>query len=71
MAKLKYSCGNDIKINLKEAGWEGVYWIDLAQDGDRLAGSSEHANKPSGSMTGEFFLLSDYQLLKKESGPWS
>ena len=25
----------DIKIDLKELGWEGMYWIDLAQDWDK------------------------------------
>jgi hypothetical protein len=36
-------------------------------------GSSEHCNVPSGSLTGMEFLdqLSDYQLLKKDSAPWS
>jgi hypothetical protein len=25
--------GDNIKINLKEIGWEGMGWIDLAQEG--------------------------------------
>jgi hypothetical protein len=25
--------GNYIKMDLEELGWEGVEWIDLAQDG--------------------------------------
>jgi len=24
-----------IKIDLQEVGWAGMYWIDLAQEGDR------------------------------------
>jgi hypothetical protein len=26
---------NDIKINLTEIGWNGMNWIDLAQDRDQ------------------------------------
>jgi hypothetical protein len=26
---------DDIKINLRETGWGGVYWIDLAQDSEQ------------------------------------
>jgi hypothetical protein len=26
---------NNIKINLREIGWDGMDWTDLAQDGDR------------------------------------
>jgi hypothetical protein len=28
--------GNDIKIYLREIGWGGMDWIDLAQDRDKL-----------------------------------
>jgi hypothetical protein len=34
---------NDIKMDLREIGWDGLDWIDLAQD-------SEHGNESSGSM---------------------
>jgi hypothetical protein len=27
--------GDNIKMDLQEVGWEGVDWIDLAQDSDR------------------------------------
>jgi hypothetical protein len=72
MAKLKRSCNNDIKTNLKETGGEGMDWIDLAQDGDRLTNPSEHANKPLDSINDWDLLkqISDYQLLK-ESVPCS
>jgi hypothetical protein len=26
---------DNIKIDLREIGWDGVYWIYLAQDGDQ------------------------------------
>jgi hypothetical protein len=35
----------DIRMDLREIGWEGVKWIHLAQD-------SEHGNEPSGSLRG-------------------
>jgi hypothetical protein len=27
-------CVDNIKMNLREIGWEGMNWIDLAQDRD-------------------------------------
>jgi hypothetical protein len=38
-----------------------------------VAGSCEHGDEPSDSIKGGEFLgqLSDYQLLKKDSAPWS
>jgi hypothetical protein len=38
-----------------------------------VAGSCEHGNEPSGSIKcGKFRdFLGDYQLLKKDSAPWS
>jgi hypothetical protein len=28
----RHRCKNNIKIDLNEIGWEGVYWIHLAQE---------------------------------------
>jgi hypothetical protein len=38
-----------------------------------VAGSCEHDTEPSGSIEGGKFFdhLSDYQVLKKDSAPWS
>jgi hypothetical protein len=37
-----------------------------------VVGCCEHGNEPSGSIKGgEFDYLSDYQLLKNDSAPWS
>jgi hypothetical protein len=38
-----------------------------------VAGSGEHGNEPSGYIKGGEFLdqMNDYQLLKKDSAPWS
>jgi hypothetical protein len=33
----------NIKMDLREIGWDGMDWIDLAQD-------SEHGNEPPGSI---------------------
>jgi hypothetical protein len=55
-------------MNIMEIWLEGVDWIYLAQ-----ADSCEYDNEPSGFVKGGEFLdqLSDYQLLKKDSAPWS
>jgi hypothetical protein len=40
---------DNIKMDLREIGWGGMDWIDLAQD--RLVdGSYEHCNEPSASI---------------------
>jgi hypothetical protein len=39
---------DNIKIDLREIGWGGMDWIDLAQD--RYQWTSEHGNEPSGSI---------------------
>jgi hypothetical protein len=45
----------------------------LPHDTGAVAGSCEHSNKHSGSIKGAKFLdlLSDCQLLKRDSAPWS
>jgi hypothetical protein len=35
---------DNIKMDLRETGWDGVDWIELAQEG-----SCEHGDKPSDS----------------------
>jgi hypothetical protein len=42
---------NNIRIDLKETGWECVAWLHLAQDRDQLH-TCEHGNEPSGSIKG-------------------
>jgi hypothetical protein len=41
---------DNIKIDLRELGWDGIDWIDLAQDRDQWEGSCEHGDEPSGSL---------------------
>jgi hypothetical protein len=37
---------NNIRMDLKEIGWDGMGWIDLTQD----RGQCEHGNEPPGSI---------------------
>jgi hypothetical protein len=39
---------DNIKMDLREIGWDGMDWINLAQDRDQWEGSCEHGNEPSG-----------------------
>jgi hypothetical protein len=58
-------------MDLREIGWDGVDWVDLAQDKGPLEGSCEHGDKPSGSIKCWEVLewLQNWQLLKKGSAP--
>jgi hypothetical protein len=47
---------DNIKITLREIGWEGVEWIHLAQDRDQWRDSCQRGNEPSGSTKGREFL---------------
>jgi hypothetical protein len=40
----------NIKMDLRQTGWDGTDWIDLAQDRKPVEGSCEHGNEPSGSI---------------------
>jgi hypothetical protein len=42
---------DNIRTDLRETGWEGVDWMQLAQ-----VGCCEHGNEPSGSIKGGEFL---------------
>jgi hypothetical protein len=35
---------------LREIGWGGMDWIDLAKDSGPVEGPYEHGNEPSGSV---------------------
>jgi hypothetical protein len=41
---------DNIKMDLREIGLDGVDWIDLVQDRDQWKGSCEHGDEPSGSI---------------------
>jgi hypothetical protein len=55
---------DNIKMDLRYIGWDGMDWIDLAQDRD-------HGEEPSGSLkcweVPEW--LHNWQLLRKGSAP--
>jgi hypothetical protein len=40
---------DNIKMDLREIGWDGLDWIELAQDRS-VEGSCEHGFEPSGSL---------------------
>jgi hypothetical protein len=58
---------DNIKIHLREIGWVGIDWLDLAQDRDQWRALDE----PSGSIKCWEVLewLHNWQLLKKCSAP--
>jgi hypothetical protein len=35
LGRPRYRWADKIKVDLREIGWEGVDWVDLAQDRDR------------------------------------
>jgi hypothetical protein len=41
---------DNIKIDLREIGRDGMDWIDVAQDKGPVKGSCEHGNEPSDSI---------------------
>jgi transcription termination factor 2 len=41
---------DNIKMDLGEIGWDGVDWIELAQDRDQWRALGEHGGEPSGSL---------------------
>jgi hypothetical protein len=41
---------DNIKMDLREIGWNGMDWIDLVQDRDQWEGSCERGTEPSGSI---------------------
>jgi hypothetical protein len=59
---------NNIKMDLREIGWDGMEWIDLAQYRDQW---SEHGDESSGSLkcweVPEW--LHNWQILRKGSAP--
>jgi hypothetical protein len=61
---------NNIKMDLREIGWDGMDWNDVAQDRDQWR-ALVNTNEPSGSIKCWEFLewLHNWQLLKKDSAP--
>jgi hypothetical protein len=40
----------NIKMDLREIGWDGMDWIHLAQDRDQWRALVNNGNEPSGSI---------------------
>jgi hypothetical protein len=61
---------NNIKMNLREIGWDGMDWIDLTQDRDQWR-ALMNGNEPSGSIKCWEILewLRNWWPLKKGSTP--
>ena len=36
LGRSRLRCEDNIKMDFREVGWEGMAWIDLAEDGDGL-----------------------------------
>jgi hypothetical protein len=54
LGRLRRRWEDNIKMDLREAGWGSVNWIDLAQDRDRWR-ARVYGDEPSGSIKcGEF-----------------
>jgi hypothetical protein len=41
---------DNIKMDLRETGWDGMDWIDLAQDRDQWRALVNNGNEPPGSI---------------------
>jgi hypothetical protein len=41
---------DNIKMNIREIGWDGINLIELVRDRDQWRGSCEHGDEPSGSL---------------------
>jgi hypothetical protein len=57
---------DNIEIDLREIGWGGMDWIDLAQAKGPVESPCEYGNEPSGSIK----CLENFSLLN-DSVPWS
>jgi hypothetical protein len=40
---------DNVKMDHRETGWDGVDWVDVAEDRDQLR-TLKHGNEPSGSI---------------------
>jgi hypothetical protein len=67
LGRPRYRWVDNIKIDLRQIGWDGMDWIDLAQDRGLVEGSYEHSDEPLGSIKCWKVLewLHNWQLLKK------
>jgi hypothetical protein len=50
LGRPRYTLIFNIKMDLREVGWGGKDWIDLAHGRDPVEGSCNRGNEPSGSI---------------------
>jgi hypothetical protein len=50
LGRIRRRWENNIKMDLRETGWDIMDWTHLGQDGRKMEGSCEHGNEPSGSI---------------------
>jgi hypothetical protein len=64
---------DNIKMDFREIGWDGMDWIDLAQDRDHWRAVVNTVMNLLGSIKCWEFLewLSDWRLLNRDSAPWT
>jgi hypothetical protein len=56
LGRRKHRWEDSIKLDLQEVGCGGMDWIELAQHGDKVAGTCDCGNEPSVSVKcGELF----------------
>jgi hypothetical protein len=62
---------DNTKMDLREIGWDGADWMDMAQDRDQWRALCEHGIEPSGSIKCWEVLegLLNWRLFKKGSAP--
>ncbi|PNF15776.1 hypothetical protein B7P43_G10443 [Cryptotermes secundus] len=62
---------DNIKMDLREIGWDGMNWIDLADDKRPVEDSCEYGNEPSGFIKCWEVLeeMHSWRLLQKGSVP--
>jgi hypothetical protein len=67
MGRPRRRWADNIKMALREVGWDCRDWVDLAEDRDQWGGSCESGNEPSGFIKRLEVLewLHSWQLLKK------
>jgi hypothetical protein len=51
LGRLIHIWKDNISLDLRQTGWEGVDWMHLTQDGDQWQALVNH-NQPSGSIKG-------------------
>jgi hypothetical protein len=70
LGRRRHRWEDNVRMDLRGAGWGGMDWIYLAWDGDQWRAVLKRViiNQPSGSIK---YKLYNQWLLKKSLAPWS